>query len=178
MALHLILGGMRAGKTNRLITDYIKFKQEKKTVCIINWTGDIERTKTPYLKSHDNIMVECLNVESFNDPSILEVFKENKTDVFLLNEGQFFPDLKKTYLYIVEELKKDLYIYALDGDFNRENFGEIHQLIPHCDTYEKLYARCDCGKKALFSKRLVQNSQQTLIGSNIYKSVCRECYNL
>lgn len=178
MALHLRLGPMRAGKTTRLIQDYIQFRQLGKNVCIINWKGDIERTKTPYLKSHDNIMVECLNIETFRDSSIKNIFRKNKTDIYMLNEGQFFPELKQTYLYIVEELKKEFYIYALDGDFNRENFGEIHQLIPHCDTYEKLYARCECGKKALFSKRLIMDSKQTLIGTDIYKSVCRECYKL
>ena len=176
MSLHLRLGPMRAGKTTRLIQDYIKFKQEGKSVCIINWRGDIERTKTEYLKSHDNIMVECVNIESFSDPLILGIFKENKTDIYMLNEGQFFPELKKTYLHIVEVLEKEFYIYALDGDFNRENFGEIHELIPHCDTYEKLYAKCECGCPALFSKRLTQDSCQTLIGTDIYKSVCRKCY--
>ena len=65
---------MRAGKTTRLIQDYITFKQQGKSVCIINWRGDIKRTKTPFLKSHDNIMVECLNIENFSEPSILEIF--------------------------------------------------------------------------------------------------------
>lgn len=178
MSLHLILGPMRAGKTTRLIQDYITFKQLGKSVCIINWKGDIERTKTPFLKSHDNIMVECLNADNFQDPEIMKHFRENKTDIYMLNEGQFFPNLVETYEKIVETLEKEFYIYALDGDFNRENFGDIHKLIPHADTYEKLYAKCDCGKPALFSKRLTSDKRQTLIGSDIYKSVCRTCYKL
>ena len=45
-----------------------------------------------------------------------------------------------------------------------------------CDTIEKLNALCSCGKKALFSKRLVDDERQILIGTDIYKSVCRACY--
>ena len=177
MSLHLRVGSMRAGKTTQLIKDYINFKQFGKSVCIINYAGDIERTKTEYLKSHDNIMVECININSFDEEKFSGYLSENKTDIYMLNEGQFFTNLKNTALHIVENLNRDLYIYALDGDSNRENFGDIHLLVPLCDTYEKMYARCDCGSRALFSKRLVSDTSQTLIGSDIYKSVCRKCYN-
>ena len=70
MTLHLKTGSMRAGKTTQLIKDYIAFKQEGKSVCIINYIGDIERNKTEFLKSHDNIMVECLNIESFDEEKL------------------------------------------------------------------------------------------------------------
>lgn len=176
MSLHLRVGPMRSGKTTQLIKDYITFKQDGKKVCIMNWKGDIERTKTEFLKSHDNIMVECLNIDSFDDVELVKQFQKNDYDIYMLNEGQFFKDLRKTTIYIVEQLKRDFYIYALDGDSNRETFGEIHYLYPLCDTIEKLNALCSCGKKALFSKRLVDDERQILIGTDIYKSVCRACY--
>ena len=176
MTLHIIGGCMRAGKTTKLIQDYIKFKQEGNNICIINFLGDIERTGSEYLKSHDNIMVECLNISSFDDEKFIKIIQENKHDIYMLNEGQFFSKLRDASIIITEKLKRDLYVYALDGDSNRENFGDIHKILPLCDTYEKLYAKCDCGKKALFSKRLVPFENQTLIGTDMYKSVCRECF--
>ena len=177
MTLHLKTGSMRAGKTTQLIKDYIAFKQDGKNVCIINYIGDIQRTKTEFLKSHDNIMVACLNIESFDEEKLQKYFRSNKTDIYMLNEGQFFNKLRETSIYIVESLKKDFYIYALDGDYKRENFGEIHTVLPLVDTYEKLYAKCNCGNKALFSQRIVSDCKQTIIGTDIYKSVCRKCYN-
>lgn len=78
------------------------------------------------------------------------------------------------------------YVYAagLDGDANRVNFGQLHQLIPLADTYMKLkITRCQiCAKDkkheyALFTHCFKKNGEQTNIGgSDKYIPVCRNCY--
>ena len=68
----------------------------------------------------------------------------------------------------------------MDGDSNRKNFGEIHKLLPICDNIRKLKAYCSVckdGTQALFSKRLVDNDNQVLVGSKEFIPVCRKCYN-
>ena len=74
--------------------------------------------------------------------------------------------------------KKVVYVTGLNGDSNRELFGEIYKLIPLADHIEFLQSLCmDCkdGTSAIYSKRIVSNGDQILIdGSNSYKAVCRK----
>ena len=58
---------------------------------------------------------------------------------------------------------------GLDGDFRREPFGEILQCIPLCDSVVKLSAMCMISKDGtpgIFSKRIVDNTNQTLVGAS------------
>ncbi|MEX0595792.1 MAG: hypothetical protein WD512_04760, partial [Candidatus Paceibacterota bacterium] len=98
-----------------------------------------------------------------------------------INEGQFFDDLYRWTEWMVEENNKEVYICGLDGDFNRNKFGQILDLIPMCDKVTKLKSLCSIcknGKKALFSLRVTDSKVQVLIGSDCYKPVCRNCYQL
>jgi thymidine kinase len=101
-----------------------------------------------------------------------------KSDVILINEGQFFPDL---YEVVVDMLKynKKIYISGLDGDFERKKFGSILDLIPLCDNVKKLKSLCSLcknGTPGIFSMRLTQEKEQTVVGSSNYIPVCRNCY--
>ena len=74
---------------------------------------------------------------------------------------------------------KKIYICGLDGDFERKKFGSILDLIPLCDKVEKLSSLCSIckdGAPGIFSLRLTKEKQQTLVGSNNYIPVCRNCY--
>jgi thymidine kinase len=101
--------------------------------------------------------------------------------VILINEGQFFEDLYDWTENMVEKNNKEVYICGLDGDFNRQKFGTILDLIPLCDKVTKIMSICSIcknGKKALFSLRLSDNKEQVLIGSDCYKPCCRSCYQI
>jgi thymidine kinase len=101
------------------------------------------------------------------------------SDVVLINEGQFFSDLNDAVLEMVDFYKKKVYICGLDGDFKREKFGSILDLIPYCDKIIKLQSLCSIcknGKPAIFSHRLTREDSQILIGSDIYIPLCRNCY--
>jgi len=73
---------------------------------------------------------------------------------------------------------KIVIISALDGDYNRELFGEISQLISKAEHILKLKAVCtECYQDASFTKRKIDNKEQLLIGgSESYIAVCRRCY--
>jgi thymidine kinase len=74
---------------------------------------------------------------------------------------------------------KIVIISALDGTFQRKNFGSILDLIPLAEKVKKLAAICKiCGFNASFTFRTVLNDQIELIGGDsMYIPLCRECFN-
>ena len=75
---------------------------------------------------------------------------------------------------------KKVYICGLDGDFERKKFGTILDLIPLCDKVTKftsLCSLCKNGTPGIFSMRLTNEKKQTIVGTENYIPVCRECYN-
>jgi thymidine kinase len=112
-------------------------------------------------------------------PHVQQKIKVATSDVILINEGQFFEDL---YEVVVEMLKqnKKIYICGLDGDFERKRFGQILDLIPLCDKVTKLTSLCSLcknGTPGIFSMRLTNETDQTVVGSENYIPVCRKCYS-
>lgn len=189
--LELIIGPMYSGKTSKLLEIYKQCKFCDISVCVINHSLD-KRYHDSMLSSHDKVMVPCLNIENvydlwFNDGEIdLTVFGDNinhklirKADVILINEGQFFNNL---YHVVYDMLKnsKVVYVCGLDGDFERKKFGEILDLIPLCDKVTKLTSLCSLcknGTPGIFSMRITNEKEQTVIGSENYLPVCRNCYD-
>ena len=184
--LELIIGPMFSGKTSKLIEVYKQCIFCNIPVCVINHLID-KRYHQSMLSSHDKIMVPCLQATELNE---LWTNSENKNDnllphnivqnssVVLINEGQFFPDLYEVVLDMIKNNKK-VYICGLDGDFERKKFGQIIDLIPHCDTITKLTSLCSLcknGNRGIFSMRLTKEKEQTLVGSDNYIPVCRNCY--
>jgi thymidine kinase len=102
----------------------------------------------------------------------------SKSNVILINEGQFFSDLYDSVLQMLKQGKR-IYIAGLDGDFERKPFGDILRLIPLCDDVIKLKSLCSLcrnGTHGIFTHRLTLEKEQTLIGSDNYIPVCRKCY--
>ena len=172
--LELIIGPMYSGKTSKLLEIYKQCKFCNIGVSIINHSID-NRYHDTMVSSHDKIMAPCLQAKNLNDIWNDEL---KNSDVILINEGQFFPDL---YEMVVEMLasKKKIYICGLDGDFERKKFGTILDLIPLCDKVTKLTSlcsQCKDGTPGIFSMRLTSETEQTVVGSDNYIPVCRKCY--
>lgn len=70
-------------------------------------------------------------------------------------------------------------ISALDGTFLRTGFENILQLIPKAEKVKKLQAICKkCNQNASFSYRMSDNNElQQIGGEDLYKPLCRECFN-
>ena len=74
---------------------------------------------------------------------------------------------------------KQVYVCGLDGDFERKKFGDVLDLIPLCDKVTKLTSLCSLckdGTPGIFSLRLTNEKEQTVVGSENYIPVCRSCY--
>ena len=180
--LEIILGPMYSKKTSRLIDIYKQYTFCNIPVAIINHCADTRYHDT-MLSSHDKVMVPCIQTDNisnvwFSDSNLENYSKLKNADVILINEAQFFGDL---YLCVLDMLNKNkrVYIAGLDGDFSRNKFGEILDLIPMCDKVTKLTALCSIcknGTLGIFSLRLTKEKQQMVIGSDNYIPVCRSCY--
>lgn len=176
--LHIYIGPMYAGKTTKLIETYEECLTNDEKVIVLTHSDDI-RYSIDKLSNHDQKKICC-----FKYDKICSCIKEQNDDIMecnsiLIDEGQFFDDLYEQVLYLVNVLHKRVYVFGLDGDFQRNKFGQILDLIPHCDTVRKLHSNCmDCNKDAIFSHRIVQSKEQVLIGNNdVYHPLCRSCYN-
>jgi thymidine kinase len=182
--LELFVGPMFSGKTTKLIDLYKKYSYCNIKVCVINHTLDTRYSETQ-MSTHDGILVPCIFITE-----ILPNYNASKTspikiqlkeaEVILINEGQFFGDLYDAVLEMLKDNKK-IYISGLDGDFQKNKFGGLLDLIPHCDKITKLHSLCGIcknGTYGIFSKRIVKDQTQTLVGVDNYIPVCRKCFDI
>ena len=190
--LELIIGPMYSGKSSRLVEIYKQCKFCNISVAVINHSID-NRYDEELLSTHDKVKIPCIKANRLSDvwsydidlqndinkiPNGQEKFKVASSSVVLINEGQFFPDL---YEVVIDMLKynKQVYVCGLDGDFERKKFGSILDLIPLCDKVTKLTSlcsQCKDGTPGIFSMRLTNEVEQTVVGSDNYIPVCRKCY--
>lgn len=172
--LELIIGPMFSSKTTTLLEIYKKCQFCNIPVTIINHTIDTRYHDT-MLSSHDQLTAPCLQANKLADVWPLL----GSSEVILINEGQFFPDLYEVVMDMLHHNKR-IYICGLDGDFERKKFGSILDLIPLCDKVIKLTSLCSSckdGTLAIFSMRLTDEKEQTIVGSTNYIPVCRKCYS-
>jgi thymidine kinase len=192
--LEIILGPMYASKTTRLVEIYNQCKFCDIPVAVINHDID-NRYDEELLSTHDKIKIPCIktnylkniwrpDVKGFSDKKG-ETCKGNAnclitkySKVILINEGQFFEDLFEVVNDMINH-GKQVYICGLDGDFERKKFGQMLDLIPLCDKVTKLTSlcsKCKNGTPGIFSMRLTNEREQTIVGSENYIPVCRSCY--
>jgi len=190
--LEIILGCMFSGKSTRLVEIYNQCKLSNISVTAINHSID-NRYDDELLSTHDQIKIPCIKTERLFDvftdyfdtesntqlvPRIKDKIKVARSNVILINEGQFFPDLKD-FVEAILKHHKQIYICGLDGDFQRKKFGQILDLIPLCDKVTKLTSLCSLcknGTSGIFSKRITSETEQTIVGCDNYIPVCRNCY--
>lgn len=180
MSLTLILGCMFSGKTSKLLELSQKYNKLNKTIMAINFDKNI-RYSTKKIITHDKNILNShytLSVSKLNNIILDEYYSYYKlSDVIIIDEIQFYPD---AYNFINNSVNKDNKIIicaGLNGYYNRKPFEQISFLIPEADELIYLQAKCKCGNKASFSKRIIENENDILIGSSeSYIPVCRICY--
>jgi thymidine kinase len=173
--LELIIGPMYAGKSTELLRIINRFKCLKKNIIVINHSLN-NRYGSNGLTTHNNEKMEkCIILNELKE---LDINLIKSTDVIIIEELQFFNDAFDLVTSWVDNFHKIVIAAGLDGDFNREPFGDVLKLIPHCDKITKLNSlctKCSNGTIALFTKRITNDIDKTLIGSNgIYEAVCRK----
>lgn len=188
-SLTLVFSEMFGGKTSytmRLI-ETIGYALR----CLyINHTYD---TRSEHSFSTHNTMLDVSHINTKLNADMIKVstLEQIPDDIFskykvvFIDEAQFFPDLNSRVRHIVDNLKIEVHVTGLNGDFKRELFGEAYKLIPFADKIitlrDTLCASCaSIGKRtpAIFTKNLegVSGDQVQVGGADKYIPVCRKCY--
>ena len=176
--LTVLIGCMFAQKTTELLRRIRRSKAIDSNVLVVNSAGDT-RYGTNKIASHDVDTYDAICVKWLQD--VAHQVESGAYQVVIIDEGQFYGDL---YAFVTKWADKlpniHIVVAGLDGDSNRNPFGDILRLIPHAETVERLSAFCaECkdGTEAHFSKRISQTAEQVEIGgADRYTPVCRKHY--
>ncbi|KPA78300.1 putative mitochondrial thymidine kinase [Leptomonas pyrrhocoris] len=172
--IELVIGPMFAGKTTELMRRVKREIHAHHSCFVIKYSKDT-RYDVRNIASHDQVTLRAQAAVT----KLLEVQEKwRKFDVLAIDEGQFFCDLVD-FCNTAADAGKIVMVSALDGDYRRRPFGQICELIPYCESVDKLSAVCMiCHERpASFTRRTVHAEQLELIGgADMYIATCRECY--
>lgn len=178
-SINLILGCMFSGKsteTMRIIKRYQTLGNKK--ILVINNIAD-SRYGESVISSHDKQQIKCISLSSLNSIKTQGIYINSQ--IIFIDEAQFFNDLYDFCTNAADNDNKIVYVTGLNGDSNRNTFGDICKLVPHAEDITMLKALCMIckdGTPAVFSKRIVNCQNQKLIGeSDMYIPTCRNHFN-
>ena len=176
MSLTVILGCMFSGKSTELLRRVRRLECIGKKIMVINHKTDNRYTNHDKVVTHCTDSMDCVKTDRLFSLTTHENY--TNTDTIAIDEAQFFPDL---YEFVLQELQqnKTVIVSGLVADFQCKPIGDILNLLPHADDTVRLYALCSMcnnGTRAAFTKRLSNDTQQVLIGTDQYAAVCRNCF--
>ena len=185
---HLITGPMFAGKSKYLIKTLDYLLLENKNIKIlfiypeISFRGYFCRDKDVYLDKRIDIITEeeienNIGKDIENIYNYIARYDIVGIDEFcFLNDTSIFIQLIKTCTQ--RKCKTNFCIASLDMDYKRNYWESVSALIEEdlIDIHTKVFGKCDCGRKGIYSKRIVKDVDRVVIGDDIYKCVCRYCY--
>ncbi|EFC36973.1 thymidine kinase [Naegleria gruberi] len=170
--IQLIFGNMFAGKTSELLRRLRRYQYAQKETVLVKYIND-DRYSKENVSTHDLVQQKAIPTDR------LEKIASQLLGyhVIGIDEGQFFPDLVE-FCEAAANGGKIVIVSALDGTFQRKQFGNVLSLVPMAESVVKLKAVCMvCGKDAAFSKRITDEQQTEVIGgSDKYIATCRKCY--
>ncbi len=191
-------GGMFAGKSFWLHSMLTSYANKGLKVAKIVHPDDANRNTVKF--NDESGSTHHLKYKSLSDDVIiistsnLSNAEVDEFDVIGIDEAQFFTGLYDFVKILIDNKGKRVLVTGLDGDSNRQKWGDILDLIPLSDSSEKMFATCEyCLEelkqinfkgnvdllKAPFTKRLDESKEQKLVGGkDKYVPVCRYHYNL
>jgi thymidine kinase len=177
MSLEIVVGPMFSGKSTYAITYARRMRSIGKQVLIVKPNIDIRYSNQSVLITHDKQEIPCL---MWDVDTPLAPFGEIylNVDCIVFEEAQFFKNLERTVITILNTHKKHILIVGLDGDASQKPFGEILQCIPWASKVSKRNALCSIcrdGTIAPYTKRKNPENeigQVCVGGADIYDAVC------
>lgn len=168
--LEICTGPMFAGKTTFLLDMIDNFNHTNTSFTVLKPSID-SRYNTDKITSHNMITYDCTTIINLSETDDMELAKN-----ILIEEGQFFKGL---YEYVLKWIDQGKYVYiaCLNGDFQMKPMGDITLLYPVANKIIHKTARCECGREACFTARIIKSSKQELVGgSEMYRPACRGCH--
>ncbi|GIL73317.1 hypothetical protein Vretifemale_3515 [Volvox reticuliferus] len=176
--IHLIMGPMFAGKTTRLLQRVREAQAAGQRVVVVKSVVDT-RYSSNCVVTHTGDRLPCVCLARLGSlREQIGTAEYDKVDVVAVDEAQFIEDLAESALHTAESDGKVVIVAGLSGDFQRQRFGQLLELVPLADRVDKLEGRCSfCDQPSLFTLRIAANTQQELVGgTESYAPVCRRHY--
>jgi thymidine kinase len=181
--IELIIGPMFASKSTELIKIANRYSSIGKKIILVNHKIN-KRYGTNNIVTHDEkILTGCILIEKLTDiwSNYKQLFVD--ADIIIVEELQFFPDAYEFFTISADKHQKTLIGVGLDGDYNREPFGDITRLIPHAEVVTKLNAFCKIcsdGTLGSFTKKIfngnIDDNEIIVGGDELFIPVCRHHY--
>lgn len=183
--LYFRYGAMSSGKTLDLLKVYYNYKEKGMSTLVLKPLVDTKGDSDVISRVGSRLRVNFLVGDNDNIYDIVqsEILKK-KISCILVDEAQFFVKKHVDQLSdVVDLLDIPVICYGLRADFRGNLFEGSKRLFEVADSIEELKTVCDCGKKAIWNVRYV-NDVITFKGSQIaidntdnvtYKSMCRKC---
>jgi thymidine kinase len=171
-----IIGCMFSSKTTTLLSYERKFNILGKKICMIKHSFDTRYTSENKIINHDG--QNSLYSDIYTSYSLNSIAdKIQNYDCILIDEGQFFPDLKD---FCKQAQNKTIVIAGLLSDYKKDPFQPINDILSMSDKIIHLTALCTkCGDDAPITSRIIQNHSQTLVGSSdMYEPRCGKCHTV
>lgn len=173
--LELILGPMFSGKSTELISRIRKLRVLGRHFLVVKPAIDNRYTTENFINTHNSETERCLTATHLGHVDF------NGYDAVFIDEGQFFSDLYEVISKVVDNKNMMVVVAGLNGDSNRQKFGQINDLVPLADNivFKTSYCKvCLDGTPAPFSYRIdkKQRDQISVGGTEQYMPLCRKHY--
>lgn len=169
----MIIGCMSAGKSSELIRRIERARLAYLPTIICRPATDT-RSKPDHVESRNGLASQAIVVDSAK-----EMLKYSSQAVVIgIDECQFFGnDVIDVVLALLRQRKK-IIASGLDLDYRGKPFGPVPHLLALADRVDKLLAVCKkCGSDfACRTQRLVNDSEQILVGDSQYEARCIDCF--
>lgn len=172
--LSLIIGPMFSGKSTLLLTRYRRYRIAGKRCLLVKYAGDDRYNDSQdSIVTHDQLRYKAVSCRTLEEISAVV----EKHDVICIDEIQFYPDAVK-YVDAWATNGKIVEVCGLSGDFKREPFEQISQLISKADSIQHVTAVCRItGKDAPFSQRIsTETAQEVIGGTDKYRAASRQAF--
>ena len=180
-SIELVIGPMFSCKSSELRKRITRAIAIGKKAIVINHVSDIRYSSESFLATHSGDFYPAIPMEKLSE--VLEQEHLPSVDLVVIDEGQFFPDLKEMVILLSSHpYNKRVIVGSLSGDSNMEPFGQVHELICKASEITHLTALCKLCKgeyvPAPFSKLIngTKDGQVKVGGKDSYIAVCRQHY--
>lgn len=164
--INLIIGPMFSDKTNYLFKKYDQYMLQNYKCLLVKYIADNRfGSNEKILITHDGKSRPAIATDNLSNLSL------NEYDVILIDEIQF---IKFELSELIElSRKKCIYVAGLSGDYLRQPFENISNIIPIANKIKHTRAICLVnGEKASFTKRNIVSQERIIIGDDdIYEAV-------
>lgn len=180
--IEVVTGPMFSGKSEELIRRIKRAKIAKQKVQVFKPAID-DRYSIDKVVSHNGDNMHAISIVKASE---ILTYAEEDTDVFAIDEVQFFDSEIVDIVKEIADSGKRVICAGLDMDFRGEPFGPTPELMAIAEFVDKLTAICmKCGNPATRTQRLINGKPANyddpiiMVGAKeSYEARCRKCHEV